>query len=336
MTGSNNRRRVIKASIAGTLLKLTTTSQAQTQGQSTTSTSFPNKPIRLIVPFAAGGTTDILGRIAAAELSKAFGTQAIVENRSGAGGNIGAEVVAKAAPDGYTLLVCTVGTHGINQALYSKLPFDPIKDFEPVTLLATVPNVLVVHPSIKANTVQELIALAREKPGKLNYASSGNGTSIHLSAELFKSMTRTFMTHIPYRGSAPAITDLMGGQADLMFDNLPTALPFIKAGKLRALGVTTTKASVALPTAAPIADTLPGYEASSWFGIAAPAGTPKDIVQKIQQVLARALQTPEVRERLISQGAEPVGNTPEQFGEYIKAELLKWSKVVKVSGAKVD
>ena len=328
MTTFVARRRILQASAAGSIVAFAPAAQAQT--------NFPNKPIRLIVPFAAGGTTDILGRVAAAELSKAFGTQAIVENRSGAGGNIGAEVVAKAAPDGYTLLVCTVGTHGINQALYNKLPFDPVKDFEPVTLLATVPNVLVVHPSVKANNVTELIALAREKPGKLNYASSGNGTSIHLSAELFKSMTRTFMTHIPYRGSAPAITDLMGGQADLMFDNLPTALPFIKSGKLRALGVTTTKASVALPGVPPIADTLPGYEASSWFGIVAPAGTPKDIVQKINQALAKALQNPDVRERLINQGAEPIGNTPEQFGDYIKAELLKWSKVVKASGAKVD
>ena len=328
MTSFIARRRILKASAASSIATLVAGAQAQT--------AFPNKPIKLIVPFAAGGTTDILGRVAAAELSKAFGTQAFVENRSGAGGNIGADAVAKAAPDGYTLLVCTVGTHGINQALYNKLPFDPVKDFEPITLLATVPNVLVVHPSVKANNVSELIALAREKPGKLNYASSGNGTSIHLSAELFKSMTRTFMTHIPYRGSAPAITDLMGGQADLMFDNLPTALPFIKAGKLRALGVTTTKASVALPSAPPIADTLPGYEASSWFGIVAPAGTPKDIVQKINQALVKALQNPEVRERLINQGAEPVGNTPEQFGDYIKAELLKWSKVVKISGAKVD
>ena len=328
MTPFIARRRLLQASAASTLVTVSSMPFAQT--------AFPTKPIRLIVPFAAGGTTDILGRVAAAELSKAFGSQAIVENRSGAGGNIGAEVVAKAAPDGYTLLVCTVGTHGINQALYNKLPFDPIKDFEPVTLLATVPNVLVVHPAVKANNVSELIALAREKPGKLNYASSGNGTSIHLSAELFKSMTRTFMTHIPYRGSAPAITDLMGGQADLMFDNLPTALPFIKSGKLRALGVTTTKSSVALPGVPPIADTLPGYEASSWFGIVAPAGTPKDIVQKINQALVRALQSPEVRERLINQGAEPVGNTPEQFGDYIKAELLKWSKVVKASGAKVD
>ena len=301
-----------------------------------TASAFPSKPIRLIVPFAAGGTTDILGRAAAAELSKA-GLQTVVENRPGAGGNIGADMVAKAAPDGYTLLVGTVGTHGINQALYGKLPYDPIKDFSPVTLLAMVPNVLVVHPSVPASNVKELVTLAKSKPGKLNYASSGNGTSIHLSAELFKSMTGTFMTHIPYRGSAPALTDLVGGQADLMFDNLPSAMPHIKAGKLRALGVTSAKPSPALPDVPTIAAAgVPGYDASSWFGVLAPAGTPKDIVGKLQQTLSKALASPEMREKLLSQGAEPVGNTPEQFAQHIQQEHAKWAKVVQVSGAKVD
>jgi tripartite-type tricarboxylate transporter receptor subunit TctC len=301
---------------------------------------YPNKPIKFIVPFAAGGTTDILGRTAAAELGKALGGQVVVENRAGAGGNIGAEAVAKSAPDGYTFLVCTVGTHSINQALYKKLGFDPIKDFEPVTLLATVPNVLIVHPSLPITTVQELISLAKSKPGKLNYASSGNGTSIHLAAELFKSATGTFITHIPYRGSTPALTDLMGGQADLMFDNLPSALPFIKSGKLRAIALTSNKPSAALPGIPTIdasgATGVKGYEASSWFGLVAPAGTPKEIVLKVQQIIAKALQTPEVRERLLAQGAEPVGNTPEQFAAHIQSETLKWAKVVKASGATVD
>lgn len=302
-----------------------------------TASAYPTKPIRLVVPFVAGGTTDILGRAAAAELTKA-GMQTIVENRPGAGGNIGAEMVAKAAPDGYTLLVGTVGTHGINQSLYGKLPYDPIKDFAPITLLATVPNVLVVHPALPANNVKELIALAKSKPGKLNYASSGNGTSIHLSAELFKTMTGTFMTHIPYRGSAAALTDLVGGQADLMFDNLPSALPHIKSGKLRALGVTSDKPSPALPDVPTIAEAGPikGYEATSWFGVLAPAGTPKDVTDKLHQTLSKALNSAEMREKLVAQGAEPVGNTPEQFAQHIQKETAKWAKVVKASGAKVD
>ncbi len=310
--------------------------QTQTPGQVN---AWPNKTIKFVVPFPPGGTTDILGRIAAAELAKATGAQVIVENRAGAGGNIGSEAVAKAAPDGYTFLVSTVGTHGINQALYPKLPFDPIKDFEAVTLIATVPNVLVVNANMNVTSVDSLISLARSKPGKLNYASSGNGTSIHLSAELFKSQTKTFMTHIPYRGSAPALTDLMAGSADLMFDNLPSALPHIKSGRLRALGLTSSKPSAALPGVPTIAQTggaLANYAASSWFGVMAPAGTPKDIVQKTQAAIAKALQSPEVREKLLSQGAEPVGNTPEEFAAYIKAEIAKWAKVVKDSGAKVD
>jgi tripartite-type tricarboxylate transporter receptor subunit TctC len=298
--------------------------------------TYPTKPVKIIVPFLAGGTTDIVGRLVAQELTKA-GINAVVENRPGAGGNIGAEQAAKSQPDGYTLFVGTVGTHGINSSLYAKLPYDPIKDFAPITLVASVPNVLIVPPSMPANSVKELIALIKAKPGKYNYASSGNGTSIHLSAELFKSMTGAYITHIPYRGSAAAITDVMSGQVDMMFDNLPTALPHIKSGKLKALGLTSAKQNAAVPGVPTIAEAaLPGYEASSWFGMFAPAGTPKEIVAKLHQVLTKALATPEVRERLLSQGAEPVGNTPEQFAEYVKIEIGKWAKVVKASGAKVD
>jgi tripartite-type tricarboxylate transporter receptor subunit TctC len=298
--------------------------------------TYPTKPVKIVVPFLAGGTTDIVGRLVAFELSK-VGINAVVENRPGAGGNIGAEQVAKSPADGHTLFVGTVGTHGINASLYSKLPYDPIKDFAPITLVASVPNVLVVHPSIPANNVKELIALVKSKPGKYNYASSGNGTSIHLSAELFKTMTSSFITHIPYRGSSAAIADVMGGQVDMMFDNLPTALPHIKSGKLKALGLTSAKQNSAVPGVPTIAEAaLPGYEASSWFGMFAPAGTPKEIVTRLNQTLTKALATPEVRERLLSQGAEPVGNTPEQFADYVKAEISKWEKVVKASGAKVD
>lgn len=298
--------------------------------------AYPNKPIKLIVPFAPGGTTDILGRLAAAELSKVLGVSAVVENRPGAGGNIGADAVAKSAPDGYTLLVGTVGTQAINHSLYPKIPFDSLKDFEPITLLATVPNVLVVHPSVPAKTTKELIAYVKSKPGKLNYASSGNGTSIHLGAELFKSMTGTFITHIPYRGSTPALTDLMAGQADMMFDNLPSALPFIKSGRLRAVALTSAKPSAALPGVPTIGETVPGYEASSWFGIWAPAGTPKEIITKLNQVLVAYLQNPEAKEKIAAQGADTVGNSPEQLNAFVKAELTKWAKVVKQSGAKID
>ena len=305
--------------------------------------TFPTRPIRLVVPFPAGGTTDILARAVGAELTKSFGQSVIVENRAGAGGNIGAEVVAKSPADGYTLLMGTVGTHAINQSLYAKMPFDPIKDFAPVTVVAAVPNVLVLNVELadknKITDVRSFVNYLKAHPGQLNMASSGNGTSIHLAGELFKAETKTFMVHIPYRGSAQAITDLIGGQANVMFDNLPSALPFIKSGKLRALGLTSSKASPALPGLPPISKTggeLANYEASSWFGILAPAGTPKEIVNKLQQEIAKALSTPAVNAKLVAQGADPVGNTPAQFANFIQSETVKWAKVVKLSGAKID
>ncbi|RZI39888.1 tripartite tricarboxylate transporter substrate binding protein [Herbaspirillum sp. HC18] len=305
--------------------------------------AYPTKPIKLVVPFPPGGTTDILARAVGAELTKAWGQQVIIDNRPGAGGNIGSEIVARSSPDGYTLLMGTVGTHGINQSLYAKLPYDPTKDFAPVTVVASVPNVLVLNAAFadqnKITDVKSFIDYVRAHPGKLNMASSGNGTSIHLAGELFKTQTKTFMVHIPYRGSAPAITDLLGGQADLMFDNLPSALPYIKAGRLRALGLTSVKPSPALPGVPPLAQLggdLAGFEASSWFGILAPAGTPVEIVNKLQQEIAKSLASPAVKEKLVAQGADPVGNTPEQFAAHIQSETKKWAKVVKASGAKVD
>ena len=303
---------------------------------------YPNKPIRLVVPFATGGTTDILARAVAAELAKLPGWNMVVDNKPGAGGNIGADIVAKSAPDGYTLLMGTVGTHGINQSLYGKLPFDPIKDFAPITEVAAVPNVLVVNPAFaqqnKISNVRDLIAYARANPGKLNMASSGNGTSIHLAGELFKTQTRTYMVHFPYKGSGPALTDLAGGTMQVMFDNLPSSMALIKAGKLKALAVTSAKPSPALPDVPTIAAAanLPSYEASSWFGLLAPAGTPPDIIHRLQHEVAKALGSPAVRERLLAQGAEPVGNTPEQFAALIRSETAKWAQVVKASGAKVD
>jgi tripartite-type tricarboxylate transporter receptor subunit TctC len=308
--------------------------------------AWPSKPVRIVVPFAAGGTTDILARALAPELQKAVGQPVVVENKPGAGGNVGADNVAKSAPDGYSLLMGTVGTHGINQSLYPRLPFDPIKDFAPITLVAGVPNVLVMNPAkaqaLGIANVADLIKYAKANPGRLNMASSGNGTSIHLSGELFKTLTGTYMVHFPYRGSGPALMDLIGGSMDLMFDNLPSSLPHIKAGKLKALAVTSAQRSAAVPELPTIAEAAPpgsglkDYEASSWFGLLAPAGASPDIVNRIQQESAKALNQPALKERLLSQGAIPSGMPPAEFAAFIAAETKKWAKVVKASGATVE
>jgi tripartite-type tricarboxylate transporter receptor subunit TctC len=306
--------------------------------------AWPTKPVRIVVPFTAGGTTDILARAIAPELQRVFGQPFIVDNKPGAGGNSGAAEVAKSAPDGYTILMGTVGTHAINPSLYPKMPYDHVKDFVPITLVAGVPNVVVMNPASAqkygVGTIADLVRAARGNPGKLNVASSGNGTSIHLSAELFKSMTGTFMLHLPYRGSGPALIDLIAGNVDLMFDNLPSALPHIKSGKLKALAVTSGQRSTALPDVPTVAEAggllLRNYEASSWFGLLAPAGTPADIVNRIQQETAKALGTPTIKERMLAQGAIPSGMTPAEFAAFIAAETKKWAQVVKASGAKVD
>jgi len=329
-----NRRAALAASAA--IAFAATPSWAQS--------TWPNKPVRIVVPFAAGGTTDILARAIAPELSKAFGQQFIVDNRAGAGGNVGAEIVARAPNDGYTLLMGTVGTHGINRALYPKLPFDPIKDFVPITLVAAVPNVMEMNAdkakALNIRNVQDFIKYAKANPGKLNMASSGSGTSIHLAGELFKSMTGTFMTHIPYKGSGPALLDLVGGSADVMFDNLPSSMAQIKGGKLTPLAVTSAQRSPALPDLPTVEEAggpaLKGYEASSWFGLLAPAGTSPDIVNRIQQEVAKSLATPAIKEKMLAQGAIPSGNTPAEFTKLIASEHVKWAKVVKDSGAKVD
>jgi tripartite-type tricarboxylate transporter receptor subunit TctC len=294
--------------------------------------AWPGKPVRIVVPFAAAGTTDIIARALAPELQRAFAQPFVVDNKPGAGGNSGAAEVAKSPPDGYTLLMGTVGTHAINPALYPKMPYDHVKDFAPISLCAGVPNVLVVNPAsaqkYQINSVSDLIRAAKANPGKLNFASSGNGTSIHLSAELFKSMTGTFMVHLPYRGSGPALIDL------------PSSLPHIKAGKLKALAVTSAVRSAAVPDLPTIAEaggpSLKGFEASSWFGLLAPAGTPIDVVNRVQQEVAKSLASPAVKERLVSQGAIPGGITPAEFASFIAAETKKWAQVVKASGAKVD
>jgi tripartite-type tricarboxylate transporter receptor subunit TctC len=299
--------------------------------------TYPAKAIRMIVPFPPGGTTDILGRIAGQKITEALGQQVIIDNRAGAGGNIGTELVAKSPPDGYTLLTDPGSTLTINPSLFSKLSFDPLKDFAPITILAAVPNMLEVHPSLPVKNVRELIALAKTKPGQLNYASTGAGQSTHLSMELFKTMAGIDLNHIPYKGSAPALTDLLGGQVSLMFDNMPSSLPHVKAGKLRALAVSTLKRSPTMPQLPTVAESgLPGFEVSVWFAVLAPAGTPREVVNKLNAVLVKALQAPDVKERLASQGAEAVGNTPEQFSAQMKRDLVKWAKVVKDSGAKLE
>jgi tripartite-type tricarboxylate transporter receptor subunit TctC len=317
---------------------------AAAPGAALAQSAWPAKPLRLVVPFAAAGTTDILARALAPELQKALGQPVVVDNKPGAGGNTASAEVAKTPADGYTMLMGTVGTHAINAALYPKLPYDPIKDFTPVTLVAGVPNVLVLNAAFaqkhNINNVADFIRAAKANPGKFNMASSGNGTSIHLSGELFKSMAGVFMVHFPYRGSGPALIDLMGGSMDLMFDNLPSALPHIRSGKLKALAVTSARRSDAIPELPTIEEaggpTLKGFEASSWFGLVVPAGTPADVVNRLQGETAKALASPALKDRLQSQGAIPSGMSSADFARFIAAETTKWAKVVKTANAKVD
>jgi tripartite-type tricarboxylate transporter receptor subunit TctC len=329
------RRLSAAIGLAVLALAATVTVPAQAQG-------WPAKPVRIVVPFPPGGTTDIVARSIGVELQRMWQQPVVIENRPGAGGNIGAELVAKSSPDGYTLLMGTVGTHAINQALFAqsgtKMPYDPVRDFVPITLVAGVPNVMVVNAKMPVNSVAEFIAYAKEHPGQLNMASSGNGTSIHLSGELFKTVAGVYMVHFPYRGSAPALTDLIAGNMNVMFDNLPSALPHIKSGRLKALAVTSRTRSPALPNVPTVEEAagLKGFDASSWFGLFAPAGTPRAIVEKVQGDVAKALASAELRERFVAQGADPGGNTPDQFAAFIRAETDKWTGVVKFSNAKVD
>jgi tripartite-type tricarboxylate transporter receptor subunit TctC len=299
--------------------------------------AYPTKPIRLVVPFPPGGATDILARDVARKLTEAWGQQVIVDNRPGAGGNIGSELVAKAAPDGYTLEMSAAGTHAIDARHHAKMPFDDAKDFVPIVLVAAVPSVLEANPSLPVSSVAELIAYGKANPGTLSFASSGSGTSIHLSGELFKVMAGADMTHVQYKGSAPALRDLIDGQVQLMFDHLPPSLPHIKAGKLRALAVTSTVRSAALPDVPTVAEAgLPGFEASSWFGLFAPPGTPPAIVARINAEVAAWLATPEGKAKLAEQGATAAGGTPEDFARHIAAATAKGADVVKAAGGKVD
>ena len=297
---------------------------------------WPAKPVRIVVPFVAGGTTDITARVMAEELTQVFKQTFVVDNKGGAGGNIGATEVARATPDGYTFLMGTPGTQAINQFLYPVMPYDTNKDLVPVSFVVRVPNVLLVNPAMGVKTIPELIAKLRAKPGAYSYGSPGNGSTGHLSTELFKTRAKVFALHIPYRGSGPMLLDLMGGQIQMSFDNLPSAMPHIRSGKLIALGVTGEQRSAQLPDVPTIASILPGYSAESWFVLIAPANTPPAIINRLSAEADKILKKPSVIERFKALGADPVGGTPEQLGQFIASEARKWAEVVKVSGAKID
>jgi tripartite-type tricarboxylate transporter receptor subunit TctC len=295
---------------------------------------FPTKPIRLVVTFPSAGAPDILARLFADKAQ--LGQPVVVDNKPGAGGNIGADMVAKAPPDGYTIVMGTVGTHSINGALYTKMPYDMVRDFTPVAHIASAPNLLVVNNDVPVKSVAELITYMKANPDKLSFGSPGIGTSVHVSGELFKSLTGTQMTHVPYKGRQFAIPDLIGGQIQVMFDNMPSALPMVKEGKIRALAQTTAKRSAAAPDIPTVAETVPGFEATTWFAVFAPAGTPRDVVARLNAELQRVFKLPEVADKLKGLGLEPWISTPEELGRYQTTEITKWAKVVKDSGAKAD
>ena len=314
--------------LAAATLAATTQSLAQT----------PNagKPMHIVVTFTPGGAPDILARLIGDKLSVAWNQPVLIDNKAGAGGNTGADSVAKAPPDGLTIVVGTVGTHAINGALYARMPYDMVKDFTPITLLATTPNMLVVNNDVPAKTLAEFIALGKRE-GKMTFASSGSGTSIHVSGELFKTMTGIDMTHVPYKGRATAIPDVLGGRVTMMFDNMPSSLPLVKEGKLRALGVTSLKRSPAAPEIPTLAEQgLPGFEAVSWFALFAPAGTPRPIVDRLQVELKKILAMPDIAKKLAEAGLDAVGSSPDELAAYQRSEIAKWAKVVKESGAKVE
>jgi len=298
--------------------------------------SYPAKPVRFIIPFPPGGPTDIMGRLAGDTLSKALGTQFIADNRGGAGGNIGSDLCAKSAPDGYTICMFTVA-QSISPAIYRKLPFDPQKDFTPVTLMAVLPSILTVHPQLPVKNVKELVALAKSKPGQLSYSSTGNGTSPHMLMEMFKWMTGTNIVHIPYKGQAPSVLDQISGQVQMAFNTAIGVIPHVKAGKLKALAVSTKERFPAMPDLPTVAESgVKNFDGASWQGVVMPAGVPRDIVVKLHEILAKSLKTPEARERLLALGALPSGNSPDEFAAFIKAETEKWAKVAKAAHIRLD
>jgi tripartite-type tricarboxylate transporter receptor subunit TctC len=320
---------MLRTILVAAALLLPSTLAAQTD-------SYPSRPIKVVVAFTAGGTTDIIARLVGKKMTDAWGQPVVIENRPGAGGNIGSNIVAKAAPDGYTLLIGSVGPLAINATLYPNMPYDHLKDFVPICLVAEVSNMLVVHPSVPVHSLQDLIALARAKPGTLNYGSTGNGTTGHLSGELLNEQARISLVHVPYRG-ATAVTDLLGGQIQMMFATIPSVIQHVRAGSLRAIAVTSDRRSPALPEIPTVAESgFPGFQASSWFGFVAPTGTPDPIVRKLHEMIASIVRMPDINEQLSSQGADPVGSSPEAFGQYMKNETEKWAKVVKASRIRLE
>jgi tripartite-type tricarboxylate transporter receptor subunit TctC len=309
------------------LLALASTSYAQ---------AYPTKPIRLVVPFSPGGPVDIVGRLTAQKLTEEFAQQVVIDNRAGGGGNIAIEIVARSAPDGYTLLMGANGTNAINPGLYPKLAVNPVTELVPIGMVASSPMILVTHPSVHANSVRELIALAKAKPGAISFASSGNGSTAHLSSELFKSMTGINIVHIPYKGAGPALTDLVGGQVQIMFTGISSTLPYVKSGRLRALAVSSEKRVPILPEVPAVNEEVAGYEVNTWYGVFAPVQLPKPYIVKLNLTLAKIFTTPDARQRLASLGAEPVTMSPEQFALAVRKEVAKWAKVIKESGARPE
>jgi tripartite-type tricarboxylate transporter receptor subunit TctC len=298
--------------------------------------SYPTKPIRLVLPYPPGGGTDVIARPLAQKLTEQLGQQVIVDNRGGAGGNIGMEFVAKSPADGYTLLFALTAQYAVNPSLYPKLPYDPVRDYAPISLLANAPYLLVVHPALPAKSVAELVALVKARPGQLSYSSSGNGSGAHLAGEMLRSLARVEIVHVPYKGAGPAMPDLIAGQVQLSFITYTAAGPHIKTGRLRALGVTTAKRSPTLPDLPAIGETVAGYDSAVWYGFAAPAGTPSEVVSKLNTEVLRVLAAPDFRSRITLEAVSPIGSTPEEFGSFMKSEIVRWAKVVRDSGAKVD
>ena len=304
---------------------------------STAAQGYPNRPLRLIVPATPGGQVDIVARVIGQKLTESWGQKVIVDNRPGAGSNIGTEIAARAAPDGYTITMASIGPFGANPSLFANLPFDPVRDFAPIILAVSTTNILVVHPALPARSLREMLNLTKANPGKFSYASAGTGTSMHLFMEVLKMTAQLDIVHVPYKGSAPGLADVMSGQVMMMFDSMPSALPQIKAGRLRALAVSSGKRSSAAPEVPTVAEAgFAEFDFVSWLGLAAPAGTPKEIVSALNLEINRILRLPDVRERLNSLGSDPLGSTPEEFGVYIKSQVAIWSKVVKASGARAD
>lgn len=298
--------------------------------------TYPNKPVRIVVPYPPGGTADIVARTIAEKLGRTWGQSVIVENRAGAGGTIGVDAVVKSAPDGHTMVLGVTGPLTIVPSINPQLAYDPLRDLEPITLVAAVPSIVAVHPSVAAHDLRELIALAKSQPGRLSFASAGTGTSVHIAGELLKSMAGIDILHVPYKGGAPALNDLMGGQVSMIIENMPQLLPQVRAGKIRALAVTTRQRSAALPDLPAVAEILPGYEATTWFGLLAPAGTPQDIVRKVQADVARAATLPDVRERLAGLGAEVIASTPDAFAAHLRSELMRFAKVIKDARIRIE